>query len=220
MLAINQTSYYDMRCGGGVHDLSDLTASDLSYNQGYFTWVLRVCGAVSSPKCANSSDGYETAMLCQVTPTSVYAASYNEPTRSLWNIIDTGLALTVQNGGYRGPGQGYVRETVVNFVCDPLVNGTSSITAMVEQPTCVYIVTVATDAVCSGSNYVPGASSPSSPSSSSSFSSPQCWRPMPNLKWSSISQDGQRTEEVGHWLLSAHVKLLVVRVLETHSHCG
>ena len=172
VLAINQTSYFDTRCGGGVYDLSDLTASDLSYNQGYYTWVLRVCGAVSSLQCANSSDGYETAMLCQVTPTSVYAASYNEPTRSLWNITDTGLALTMQDGGYCGPSQGYVRETVVNFVCDPLTNGTSSITAVVEQPTCVYTVTVATDAVCSGSNYVPGASSPSSPSSSSSSSSP------------------------------------------------
>ena len=168
-------------CGGGIYNLSALTGVDIvsplmfdSLGNANYTYLLRVCGTLSSTQCSGDSS------VCQIDESATntaeglnYTLAIWEPTVSpvVWQYFgDNTMAAILQDGGGCGFETPNNRLTNITFVCNSSASAPAIVSAL-EGPPCTYVITVQTDAVCGAAFASFPAYSSSSSSSSSSATS-------------------------------------------------
>ena len=142
------------QCGGGVYDLTAINSQDFFTNVNSttggtnYTFVVRVCGTVSS---TTACSGTALTSVCQFnvnTPTAGNILATYNPTVSpvVWTYTGNGLSQIVQDGaGCAVSNQN--RFTNITFVCSSTA-ATPVVLSEVESPSCHYTIIVATNAVC------------------------------------------------------------------------
>ena len=133
-------------CGGGIYDISSLSAQDLQFNNiSTYNWTISICGTVTSINLCNSTIN---TSICQVqagqgytlatyTPSIVPVVwQYNAP-GSLSQIIQDGAGCDGQN-----------RFTNVTMLCNTTATTPFMVSPVVENPQCHYTITLQTNAVC------------------------------------------------------------------------
>ena len=164
------TSRVSAECGGGIYDLSGLSASDLlspPVPGSNYTYVVRVCGSASSTDC---SDGASVCQIDHTAPGLNWTLAVWEPAVSpvIWQYLGSGsVAAILQDGTSCDVTIAQNRLTNITFVCDTGA-ATPVIVSTVENPQCSYDIVVQTDVVCGAAFQL---SPPTSSSSSSSSSS-------------------------------------------------
>ena len=139
-------------CGIGVYNFTALASyNDLSYYDGFWTHILRLCGSVSQAECV-SSFGSNT-QACQYHPLPGYSvnveAALNAP---------TGETVFSYNGNDASGNSGIVFNITDGIQCGGYgprrVNGvikcgtSNSIQSVVESPTCTYNYQMTTPLAC------------------------------------------------------------------------
>ena len=174
-------SVVSTQCGGGIYDLTALSATDITGTSGptssdptIYTYYLNPCGVIRNTNLCVANNSVN-ASVCQVDASGFgygYPLSTYNPTvlPVVYTYNGNGLSQIIQDGFACG---GEERLTNITFVCNSS-SATPYLASVVENPQCHYTLTVFTNQVCgaafSGVPFTPSSSTGgavTTPSSSS-----------------------------------------------------
>ena len=147
------TNILSSQCGGGIYDLSSLSAADITSSSLYdsvandnYTYVVRLCGLTDTSPCSGSSS------ICQIDDLGqgAFTLALWEPASSpvIWQYLSDGLVSAIfQDGQGCDTGEPNNRLTNITLSCNTSASEPAIVAAQ-EGPQCTYLLTVQTDLVC------------------------------------------------------------------------
>ena len=171
-------SVVSTQCGGGIYDLTNLAANDITGTVGptatdstVYNYYISLCGTVKNTNLCVANNSVN-ASVCQVDASGFgygYPLSTYNPTALpvVYTYNGNGLSQIIQDGFACG---GEERLTNITLVCNAS-STTPYLSSVIESPTCHYTMTVQTNQVCGAAFTGVPVTTPSTGSSNPSISS-------------------------------------------------
>ena len=159
-------------CGGGIYDLSSLSADITGSFSGYM-WTVNLCAPLTTINSSACNTG--GASVCQwigdandpgYSTSLTYYTPGTYPT--VWTYLGNGVGVSqfIQDGPANCGGTNTDRQTNISVICNKAAT-TPIMTAAYQLQECWYDIIIESDAVCSGPLF---AAAPGAPGGSSSSS--------------------------------------------------